>query len=200
MQNNSRFNLERLLARLIEKPELEVEIAGEIDEIFGQHKAVMVLDMSGFCRTAREHSFVLVLSLIYQMRRLAEPCIEEQGGRLVKSEADNLFCLFDTVADALEASRQIQENLKTANKSMPNNCRLDVSIGIGCGHILNVEDRDIFGEEVNLASKLGEDVARKGEILLTENARLHLHESSARSRESSVEISGLNLRYHIVEP
>lgn len=199
VQNNSRVKLEQLLVQMIEQPEREAEIAKVIDDIFGQNKAIMVLDMSGFCRTAREHSIVLVLSLIYQMQLLAKPCIEAQGGQIIKAEADNLFCLFDSVIDALQASRQIHENLKTANLSLPQHCQLDVSAGVGYGHILNIEDKDIFGDEVNVASKLGEDIARKGEILLTENAYVQLQETGYSVREESVEISGFNMRYHVVQ-
>ena len=37
------------------------------------------------------------------------------------------------------------------------------------GEVLDL-GRDVFGLEVNLASKLGEDVARPGEVLFTEAA------------------------------
>ena len=38
---------------------------------------------------------------------------------------------------------------------------------IGYGRILKIGDDDVFGHEVNLASKLGEDVAEANEILVT---------------------------------
>ncbi len=198
MQINSRIYLEHLLREMIEQPERQAEITQIIDDIFGQDKAVLVLDMSGFCRTAREHSIVLVLSMIYQMQELLKPCVESEGGRLIKAEADNLFCLFDTVIDAVRSCGQMQSSLSAANTRMPEHCRLNVSIGIGYGHILNIEDKDIFGDEVNLASKLGEDVADKGEILLTENAFIQLQEADSFVQEETIEISGFSLRYHVI--
>ncbi|HEY0050469.1 MAG TPA: adenylate/guanylate cyclase domain-containing protein [Pyrinomonadaceae bacterium] len=199
MQPNSRIYLEQLLAEMIEQPARQAEIARVIEDVFGQNKAVLVLDMSGFCRTARDHSIVMVLSMIYQMRELLKPCVEAEGGQLIKAEADNLFCLFDTVGDALGGCRQIQNSLMEVNRQMAEHCRLNVSMGIGYGRILNIEDKDIFGEEVNLASKLGEDIAGKGEILLTKNAFLQLQETESCVREETVEISGFSLRYHIVQ-
>jgi class 3 adenylate cyclase len=47
--------------------------------------------------------------------------------------------------------------------------RLRFSYGIGFGDVLELEE-DVFGLEVNLASKLGEDHARPGEVLLTSSA------------------------------
>ena len=49
-------------------------------------------------------------------------------------------------------------------------------VGIGYGEMLRIGDADIFGAEVNAACKLGEDVAKSSEILLT----------GAASRETSL--------------
>jgi adenylate cyclase len=197
-QINSHLYLEHLLKAMIEQPERQAEVTQIIYDVFGQDKAVMVLDMSGFCRNTREHSIVLVLSMIYQMRKLLTPCVEARGGQVIKAEADNLFCVFDTVIDAVLASRKIQNLLMTAEIKLPQNCCLNVSIGIGYGHILNIEDKDLFGDEVNLASKLGEDVADKGQILLTENAFAQLQGADSLAQKETVEISGISLHYHIV--
>ena len=198
-QVNSRIYLDYLLGEMIAKPELEEEITQEIEQIFGQNKAVLILDMSGFCRTTRDHSIVLVLSMIYQMRELLVPCVEQFGGQLIKAEADNLFCIFDSVTDALRASFEMNERLETANEQMPEHCRLNVSIGIGYGHILNIENEDLFGDEVNLASKLGEDIAGSGEVLLTENALKQLEQSGSSVQEQTIEISGFSFRYHLIK-
>lgn len=52
------------------------------------------------------------------------------------------------------------------NHPLPPNQRLRFSYGIGYGEVLNLE-HDLFGLEVNLASKLGEDLAEPGDVLLT---------------------------------
>ena len=118
---------------------------------------------------------------------------------LLKAEADNLFCLFDKVADAVRASQKITRHLSTANRLLPEDHRLYVSIGIGYGRILNIEDRDLFGDEVNLASKLGEDVAQLGDILLTGAAYAQAHETGIECREQVISISGLELPYYAVQ-
>lgn len=198
-QKNSRANLERLLTRMIEHPQQRDELMQSIEEIFGQEKAVLVLDMSGFSRTTQSYGIILFLVMIHQMRLIVKPCIAAHGGLLVKAEADNLFCLFDTVTDAVSASLEIIRRLEAANIVLPEEQDLYVSIGIGYGQILNVEDEDLFGCEVNLASKLGEDIGRMGEILLTEAAHAALQEPDLETRQENVSVSGLSLSYFIVQ-
>ena len=196
---NTRANLERLLNDMIEQPERRAEITKQIDEVFGQDKAVMILDMSGFSRTTYQHGIVSFLLMIHEMRLVACPCVQEEGGVLVKAEADNLFCLFASVADAVRASQKITRHLRTANRLLPEEHRLYVSIGIGYGRILNIENRDLFGNEMNLACKLGEDVGQMNDILLTAAARAQLQGTDVECREEVISISGLELPYYSVQ-
>ncbi|HEX8457812.1 MAG TPA: adenylate/guanylate cyclase domain-containing protein [Pyrinomonadaceae bacterium] len=198
-QRNTQANLERLLSDIIEQPERREEIARTIETIFAQEKAVLVLDMSGFSRTTRHHGIVSFLLMIHQMKLLARPAIEANRGLLVKAEADNLFCLFDTASDAIGAATEIVQRLNTVNVLLPEDRRLYASVGIGYGRILNVNDKDLYGDEVNLASKLGEDVAGRGVVLLTENAHAQLTDSPIRTREEVISVSGISLVYHVVE-
>jgi len=198
-RRNSRANLERLLGEINAEPERRDEISREIESIFGQDKAALVLDMSGFSRTTRQQGIVSFLLMIHQMKLIARPSIEKHGGLLLKAEADNLFCLFDTALDAVRAAGDIIQRLNTVNLLLPEGRRLYASIGIGYGRILNVDDEDLFGDEVNLASKLGEDVAERGAILLTPAARAQLEDDAVATREETLSISGLSLSYYVVE-
>ncbi len=196
---NSRATLERLLSEMIEQPERREAISQDIESIFAQDKAVLVLDMSGFSRTTRQHGIVSFLLMIHQMQLMSRPAIENNKGLLLKAEADNLFCLFDTVTDAVGAAREIVGRLSNVNLILPEDRRLYASVGIGYGRILNVEDEDLFGDEVNLASKLGEDVAGRGAVLLTSQAQAQIQDAAISTREELLSISGLSLEYHVVE-
>jgi class 3 adenylate cyclase len=196
---NSRATLERLLSEVLRHPDRQAEIIQTIESVFRRRKAVMVLDMSGFSRTTQRHGIISFLLMIHQMQLIARPCVEEKGGLVIKADADNLFCLFDTVAEAVGACREIIERLDAANLVLPEDQHLYAAFGIGYGDILNVDDEDIFGNEVNLASKLGEDVARKGEVLLTTAARAELEGTGLEAQPETVSISGLELDYYVVE-
>ncbi len=199
IRHNSHANLQRLLNEIIEQPERREEITRSICEIFGQQKAIMVLDMSGFSRTTHRHGIVAFLMMIHQMQLIVRPCIEEHRGVVVKAEADNLFSLFDTVADAVGAAREIALRLKTVNVLLPEDRRLYASIGIGYGMVLNIEDKDLFGDEVNLSSKLGEDIADKGVVLLTSAAHAQIPDMGIQTREETLSISGITLTYYVAQ-
>jgi class 3 adenylate cyclase len=196
LKRNSKDYLERLLQDMLDRPSSEAEITREIEEEFGETRAVLVLDMSGFSRTTQRRGIVAFLLMIHQMKRIARPTIEANGGIVVKAEADNLFCLLESVTGAINAAREIIGRLETVNLVLPEDRRLYASIGIGWGRILNVDERDLFGDEVNLASKLGEDVAAKNEVLLTQAAQAIAAEAGIETREASVSISGLTLNYY----
>src|SRR5215475_12405110 len=198
-QINSRQSLSRLLNDMISFPERRAEIAQNIEDTFGQCKAVLTLDMSGFSRTTQQFGIIPFLLMIHQMQLICRPCIAEHGGTVIKGEADNLFCLFDTVADAVKASQEIITRLNAVNMILPADRQLYVAIGIGYGKILNIGNEDIFGDEMNLACKLGEDIAEKGEILLTPAAKAELNGSSFALREGAISISGIHLNYYYVE-
>jgi len=196
LRRNSRSNLDRILREMIERPEAQEELARDVDAHFGETRAVMVLDMSGFSRTTQRRGIVAFLLMIHQMKLIATPTVEANGGLVVKSEADNLYCLFETVKGAIKASRELIQRLDTVNLLLPEERRLYAAIGIGHGRIINIDEEDLFGDEVNLASKLGEDVAERGQILMTEAARAEAADAGIETREESISISGLSLAFH----
>lgn len=192
---NSRQELERLLEELNERPEAEVEIVREIAATFEETRAVLVLDMSGFSRATRRLGIIACLAMIHRMKRLTGPVVEANGGCIIKGEADNLFCLFDSVSGAVAAARAIVRRLDDTNPQVPEAERLYAAIGIGFGPVLNIECHDLFGDEVNLASKLGEDIAQGSEILLTQAANSEAEAAGIATRAEAVSISGLSLAY-----
>lgn len=56
-----------------------------------------------------------------------------------------------------------------------------------------LEGEDMFGSELNLAAKLGEDLAERGEILLTESAFEQLERQPEDWQKVEFSISGLDL-------
>jgi len=195
-RRNSEATLARLLDAMIEHPERQAELAAELEDIFGETRAPLVLDMCGFSRTTRRHGIATFLLMIRRMRRVVAPAVEAAGGIVVKGEADNLYCLFDDAPAAVIAARDIMDRLDAANAQLPEAQRLYAAIGIGYGAILNIAGEDLFGDEVNLASKLGEDIAERGEILLTKAAHERLEEGLHATRPESVAVAGLQLDYH----
>lgn len=198
-ESSTEANLTKLLDELGEHPERLAEITEQIRSVFSEERTVMILDMSGFTRMTQEGNLISYLLMINQMKRLALPCVEAGGGILIKAEHDNLTCLFDNVESALATSREITSRLESANVVLPTERELYISIGIGHGEILNVENAHIYGDEVNLASKLGEDIANKGEVLLTARAFEQVKDQGRDLKKESISISGIRAEYYRYE-
>lgn len=195
---NSQANLGELLDELGEQPERSDEIKKRIEEIFLEERTILILDMSGFTRATNRGDIIDFMLMINQMRRLALPVVDDHRGLLVRADDDNLTCIFDSVEDAVAASSEITRRLESANVILPSDKELYVSIGIGHGKILNIENQRIYGNEVNLASKLGEDIATMGEVLLTESAASQIAATDLQLEERKVSVSGLDLVYHVL--
>ena len=181
-----RDELDQLLDEILDRPQQRKRLEGQIDQEFVAERAVLVLDMTGFSRLTQAFGIVEFLLKIRRLRRIADRMVADRGGDVIKSEADNLFCLFPSAQEALAAGRSILSDLPEG---------VYASIGIGYGPMLLIGDDDMMGNEVNLASKLGEDVADNGEILLTDAARAALS-SEERCEERMVSIAGLDLRHY----
>jgi len=191
-QPRSRAALDRLLALRNEHPERLAAIDRQIFEAFGATHAVLVLDMCGFSRLTVRHGITHFLGMIHRLHGIVCPLVVGNGGRVVKTEADNVFAVFDTAAAAVTVARAIHENLRQANVYLPADWDLHVSLGIGFGKILLVGDHDMFGSEVNIASKLGEDIAGQSETFLTEAARAQLS-ADAPVQKVVIEVSSMTL-------
>jgi len=185
--------LSRLLDSRNEHPESLAEIDAEIWRRFGRTRAVLVLDMCGFSRLTMRYGITHFLAMIRRLQTIVRPVISDGGGHVVKTEADNVFATFDDVPQALATARAIQRSLDAANTFLPEDWDLHAAIGIGYGPLLLIGDHDLFGSEMNVASKLGEDVATRGEILLSEAARARV-EAESDATEIPVQLSGLVIK------
>ncbi|HUT51568.1 MAG TPA: adenylate/guanylate cyclase domain-containing protein [Alphaproteobacteria bacterium] len=153
-------------ARADDLPALEAEIW----EAYGVERAVIALDMSGFSRLTDRRGILHFLSLIQDMREITRPIVEAGGGEIVKYEADNMFAVAPSADMAFDLSAAIVTQTAAGNRERTEDARIDVSIGIDFGRLLLIPGVELFGAPVNFACKLGEDVARPGEILITGNA------------------------------
>jgi len=162
---------------------------------FGQKKTVLVMDMSGFSLLTQMFGIVHYLSMVRRMQIITQPIVEQNGGRVVKFEADNCFAMFDRVQECIQTAIDLNLAFMTANLSSEHTFDIRISIGIDYGDVLLIGGPDYFGDTVNRASKLGEDVAGPGEIYVTETAYRQLPAgSSFHGRAQKLSISGIQFR------
>jgi class 3 adenylate cyclase len=162
---------------------------------FGTVKAVFVMDMSGFSRLTQRYGVVHYLSMVKRMQLTAAPIIEQYSGEVIKFEADNCFALFPDSYAAVRAAIALNAAFFGMNIMTSDEFDIRISIGIDYGDVLLIGGPDYFGAIVNRASKLGEDIAGPGEILMTEEAYEMIPAGAEiQGKFSKFSISGIDLK------
>ncbi len=178
-----------------ERPKLEQAIWAS----YGTEQAILALDMSQFSLTVRRKGIVAYLAMIRHMQLLTGSCVSECSGRVVKFQADNMMATFGNCEDAIAAAVKINQSLAKACVV----AQIDtysVSIGIDFGRFLLIGEEDCYGDPVNIAYKLAEDLARPHEVLVSKSVRERLGSSLGYPvDEQQVSVSGLEFAAFAVQ-
>lgn len=166
-------------AKAKDDTEKKVEV-GKVDakirKTFEQPLAVLISDMSGFTERTKTGGIEAFMASIRLMQTIAEPLIAKHKAQWVKADADDLFIVHKDPVVLLQLADDWQEAVAAHNKAKSDD--LGLSLGLDFGPVLKIGNEDIFGSPVNVASKLGEDTAERGEILVSENLAAALKERS----------------------
>ena len=179
----TRADFVALISALSDAPDSETQgqIKQQIWDRFGTEGATFISDMANFSSTSRSLGICHFLKMIHRARQIVAPIIEANNGTLIKCEADNCYAFFENTTDAVSASFDINAELFSLNQKHDIDEHIFLSVGIDHGELLLVDNVDYYGDPVNTASKLGEDLAIKGETLVTERA---LHRSTIAVNEN----------------
>jgi adenylate cyclase len=163
----SEDRLERLIEERLRPGADRKRIDERIWDLFGEDWAVMFTDLSGFSRRVAQFGIIHFLQTIHESERLLLPVIEEHDGILLKVEGDSFLVIFRNPRKALQCSAQMQRVLADYDRDLADEDKVLLCVGLGYGRMLRIGDADVYGAEVNAASKLGEDRAKAWEILVT---------------------------------
>jgi adenylate cyclase len=164
---NSEDRLIGLIAQRLVPGANKAEIDQRIWDLFGEEWCVMMTDLAGFSRRVAKYGIIHFLQTIYESERLMLPIIEAHEGFLLKTEADSLLVIFRKPHKALLCTLAMQKILVNYNQDKQEQDQIHLCVGLGFGKMLRVGNEEVFGAEVNAASKLGEDTAKQCEILVT---------------------------------
>lgn len=127
---------------------------------------VLCSDSSGFSRRTQEFGVIQFLTVMTECYDRLIPLLEKRNGECLSHNADNLLAVFRRPADAVAAAVDMNRWLEKRNKDLPEARVFNICVGIHAGKLLRLKD-NVFGDTVNVASKIGEDTAGKGDILVT---------------------------------
>lgn len=141
-----------------------------LDRKYLYRKAILALDLTGFTIQATKGRQIDALLRILDAQKVCVPAMREHGAALVRAVADDLVGLFDEPGAALDAAFAVHQRIALFNHS-PLACETPARacIGIGFGDVYAIGPNLAMGDEMNRAAKLGEDIARGNETLVTPN-------------------------------
>jgi adenylate cyclase len=124
--------------------------------------AILAADVVGYSRLMSEDEADTLDSLRHLRRNVFAPAVSEHKGTLVKSMGDGWLVEFASVTDGVRCAIQVQETLSDHE-------RIKLRIGLHVGDV-TFEDEDIYGDGVNLASRL-QELADPGAVVISGAAR-----------------------------
>ena len=120
----------------------------------------------------------------FALERMVTPILTEMNGIAL----EDVLWIFKDSTDAVKAAVKLKAALVKYNEAHPEKKdKINISgYGIHIGTMVFIEGTDIhWGDPVNTSSKLGQDLARDGDILITEIVHTHLQENPALLEEIS---------------
>ena len=130
-----------------------------------QLAAIMFTDIVGYSALMNKDEEA-AFKLLQKNRELHKSAITEISGKWLKEMGDGVLASFNTVSDAVNCALKIQE-------SCINDENISLRIGIHQGEVV-FEDNDVFGDGVNIASRI-EVLAPAGGIFVSESVSRNIN-------------------------
>jgi adenylate cyclase len=131
--------------------------------------AILAADVAGYSRLMEIDEEGTLADLKRYRRSVIDPKITEHRGRIVKTTGDGILVEFASVVDAVRCAVDIQRQMAEQNASVPQERRIEFRIGLNVGDII-IDDKDIYGDGVNIAARL-ESLAAPGGICVSRVVR-----------------------------
>ena len=122
---------------------------------------ILVADVVGFSRLMGVDEEA-TLATLNSYREIMVGLIAAHDGRVVSTTGDGLLAEFPSAVEAMRSAVEIQENIKTRNRELPDDRKMRLRIGVNLGDVM-VEGDDLYGDGVNVAARL-ETIADPGGI------------------------------------
>ena len=118
------------------------------------------------------------LSVVDELQRIARKEVESRDGRIVKFQGDAVLSVFDSADAALKSALALQADFNAAQVVQDSECAL--RIGLHLGEIVEADDGDVYGDGVNVASRI-EGQAQAGQVVVSEAVQALLKQQAEHS-------------------
>ena len=127
---------------------------------------ILSADVAGYSRLMERDEAGTLAELMERQTAIVDPLIAQGGGRIVKTLGDGFLAEFPSVVNAVSFAVDMQQASEARNANLPEDRRMSFRIGINLCDVI-VEHNDVFGEVVNVASRL-QAIAEPGGIFVSE--------------------------------
>jgi class 3 adenylate cyclase/TolB-like protein len=125
--------------------------------------AILAADAVGYSRQMAINEEA-AFSTLSARRGIIDAVIEDHGGRIFGSAGDSVVAEFQSTVEAVRSAIEIQNQLREANKDLPEAEQMTFRIGVNFGDVM-FEGENILGDGVNIAARL-EGLAPPGGVCI----------------------------------
>ena len=128
--------------------------------------AILAADMFGYSRLMEDDEFDVITRQSQYLKEIIEPQISIGNGTVIKTTGDGFLAVFETVQQSVESAIAIQTRIHGVEEPFPYERKIQYRMGINVGDVI-LSDNDVFGDSVNIASRL-EGLSVPGGICLSD--------------------------------
>ena len=135
--------------------------------------AVWFADIVGYTALSTQDEDA-ALAVVDEFQRLSKECVGDKG-RVVKFLGDGALAIFDSTNRALESAIALRDAFADSEIARRHSCTL--SVGVHVGEVVLADDGDVYGDGVNVASRI-EGVATTNQVVVSEDVFRLIHNRS----------------------
>jgi adenylate cyclase len=115
--------------------------------------AIMFTDIVGFSHQMGANE-ARMLRLLAAHNHILHQAVTAHQGHVIKTMGDAFVVDFPSVVNAVQCAQHVQEQFRAHNRDKEKTDQIHIRIGIHSGDIVVQPDGDVFGDGVNIASRL----------------------------------------------
>ena len=142
------------------------------DKVKRRLTTVLCADVHGYSRLM-EADEAGTLATLRRHRTAIAGLVERHDGRIVNTWGDAVIAEFASVVEAVQCAVEIQQEISNQQSDPPDAHRMQFRIGINLGDVM-VEGSDIYGDGVNIASRL-QELAEPGGVVISGSVYDQVH-------------------------
>jgi class 3 adenylate cyclase len=164
-----------------------------------QELVMFFSDIVGFSKKAQSLAPMQLSALLQEYEKILLTHVEAHEGELVKRMGDGHMFVFHEPLPAVLAAIRLQKSLRRFNRYRDENTRVVIRIGIHGGKVVRKAQGDVFGNAVNIASRM-ESSARPGSVLISDQVHEKVKDSVHAREIGHITVKNISEPIKVFEP